>query len=80
MADNNGDGKIVMIGQIPFHMTQPTEKLKKIFAHYIPLLKETLGDDLVSLHPIGSASIPGIVCLYLCILLTISHLFLYLIK
>ena len=60
MADNNSDaGEIIMIDQIPFYMVQPTEKLKKIFAHYLPLLKETLGEDLVSLHPFGSASIPG---------------------
>ena len=60
MAEDNCDGDIIMIDTIPFYMTQPKEKLAKIFAHYLPLLKETLGEDLVSLHPIGSASIPGI--------------------
>lgn len=59
MADNNSDGEIIMMDKAPFYMTQPTEKLKKIFAHYLPLLKETLGEDLVSTHPIGSTSIPG---------------------
>ena len=60
MADSNSDvGEIIMVDEMPFYMVQPTEKLKKIFAHYLPLLKETLGEDLVSLHPIGSASIPG---------------------
>ena len=54
MADNNSDGEIIMMDKAPFYMTQPTEKLKKIFAHYLPLLKETLGEDLVSTHPIGS--------------------------
>ena len=64
MADSNNDvGEIIMVDEMPFYMVQPTEKLKKIFAHYLPLLKETLGEDLVSLHPIGSASIPGM-CFY----------------
>ena len=59
MADVSCGEDMILLDQIPFYTRQPTEKLEKIFAHYLPLLKNTLGDHLVSLHPIGSSSIPG---------------------
>jgi len=61
MCDNHDEGKVLMLEGYPFYMKQPTEKMNTLFNKYETILRQSLGDDVVGVYPMGSGAIPGMV-------------------
>ena len=60
MADkNNDEGEILMLQGYPFYMKQPKQRMDRLFSKYEKVLRQTLGDDVVAVYPMGSGAIPG---------------------
>ena len=60
MADRN-EGEILFLKGYPFYMKQPTAKMNDLFMKYELMLRDVLGEDVVSVYSIGSGAIPGMV-------------------
>ena len=60
MGDSD-EGEIIMLEGYPFYMKQPTQKMNTFFNKYESVLRQSLGDDLVSVYSIGSGAIPDMV-------------------
>ena len=62
MGDDH-DGDVLMIqgstNPYPFYIKQPTAEMTDLFKKYESVLRDVLGEDVVSVYSIGSGAIPG---------------------
>ncbi len=50
---------MIMLGDYPFYIVQPTEEMDKVFEANAEMVRKALGDSLTSIRRVGSSAIKG---------------------